>query len=93
MKKRRAILLLEAGFNALYKIVFSTRLLLQLEAHHLITKEIVGGRTSQWASQLAICKKLIAEVSNQKTTETLVISADASNFYDRVAHPFASLNV
>lgn len=36
-------------------------------------------------------QKLIAEVSNQKKTETLVISADASNCYDIVAHPFVSL--
>ena len=36
-------------------------------------------------------KDLIAEVSNQKKTTKLVISADASNFYDRVTHPVASL--
>ena len=36
-------------------------------------------------------KKLIVDMSNQKKTLTLVSSADASDFYDRVAHPFAFL--
>ena len=36
-------------------------------------------------------KKLIADMHNQKKTLTLVSSADASNFYDPVAHPFAFL--
>ena len=30
-------------------------------------------------------------MSNEKNTATLAISADASNYYDRVSHPFTSL--
>ena len=36
-------------------------------------------------------KKLIADIANQVKAPSIVISANAINCYDRVAHPFASL--
>ena len=91
VEKLRASLLLEEEFNSLHKIVLNTRVLPQLEAHQLTPKEIIGGRNSQLTIQLVTHKNLIGDMSNQNKTATLVISADASNFYDRVTHPFASL--
>ena len=38
-------------------------------------------------------KKLIADISNQVKSPSIVISADATNCHDRVTHPFASLTV
>ena len=91
VSKLRAILLLEAGFNALYKIIFNCRILPALEREDLIPSEIMGGRRSQSTLHVALNKKLIADIDNQVKSSSIVISADATNYYNRVAHPFASL--
>ena len=46
VSKFRAILLLEANFNAANKIIFNTRLILTLESKESIMQEIIGGRKS-----------------------------------------------
>ena len=62
-----------------------------LEASSSIPREVIGGRRSQAATHLALSKKLIADVSNTRELPTVTMCADATNFYDRVAHPYASL--
>ena len=42
--KLRAILLLEANFNTLYKIVFNLWLILELKENNSVLKEIIGDR-------------------------------------------------
>ena len=44
VSKLRVILLLEADFNALHKIIFNGRILPALEKEGLIPQEIMGGR-------------------------------------------------
>ena len=44
ISKLRVILLLEADFNVINKIVFNTRLIPKLEAKNMIPREIIGGR-------------------------------------------------
>ena len=78
VQKLRAILLLEADFNALYKIVFNNRLIPKLEEVDAIPVEIIGGRRAQVATHLTLSKKLIADMSNVRKVP-------------RVAHPFSSL--
>ena len=90
-QKLRAILLLEADFNAMHKIIFNNRLAPNIEAANAIPMEIIGGRRSQAATQLALDKKLIAYIVNAHKLPTITICADATNCYDQVAHPFASL--
>ena len=91
VEKLRAILLLEAGYNGLYKIYFNSRLTPRLEDASSIPQEIIGERRSQAATHLALNKKLIADASNIIKAPTVTIYADATNCYDRVAHPYASL--
>ena len=91
MQKLRAILLLEADFNAMHKIIFNNRLMPRIEADNAIPMEVIGGRRSQAATHLALNKKLIADIANVWKRPTATICADATNCYDRVAHPFASL--
>ena len=64
VSKLRAILLLEADFNVVNKIIFNTRLILQIEDRNKIPREIVGGCYSQSAIHIAVNKKLIADISN-----------------------------
>ena len=89
--KLRAILLLEADFNALHKIIFNGRILPVLEKDDLIPLDILGGRRSQSTLHIVLNKKLIADISNQVKALWIIILADATNCYDRVAHPFVSL--
>ena len=91
VQKLRAILLLEADFNALHKIIFNNRLMPKLEESGTIPVEIIGGRRSQAATHLALNKKLISDIANVRKLPMITICADATNCYDRVAHPFASL--
>ena len=61
------------------------------EALSYTPQEIIGGRRSQGATHLSLSKKLITDVSNTRKLTTVTTCADATNFYDRVAHPYASL--
>ena len=47
--KLKAILLLEANFNSVNKILFNIRLIPSMEQAHVIPKEIIGGRRAQSA--------------------------------------------
>ena len=64
MMKLQAILLLEADFNAIYKIIFNNRLIPNLEVINVIPREVIGGRRSQAATHLALDKKLIVDIVN-----------------------------
>ena len=90
-QKLRAILLLEVDFNAMYEIIFNSRLILNIEIKAAIPIEVIGGRRIQSATHLALNEKLIANIANVRKVPTIMICVDAMNYYDRVAHLFASL--
>ena len=89
----RAILLLEADLNSLRKNIFNQHILLSLEQHNVIPSKIVGRHKVQDAIYVTINKKLIVDISNKNKDPSAVISADATKYYDKVAHPFTSLTV
>ena len=53
--------------------------------------EIVGERKIQAAIHSVINKKLIADISNQVKNSSVPKSDNATNYHDRLDHPFASL--
>ena len=91
MENLRALLLLEACFNGLHKIDFNSRLMPSLEVSSSVPQEITGCRRLQADTHLALGKKLIADVSNTRKLPTTTTCVDATNGYDRVTHPYASL--
>ena len=91
VQKLRAILLLEADFNAIHKIIFNNRLIPTLEVANAIPMEVIGGRRAQSATHLELDKKLVADIANVRKLPMITICVDTTNCYDRVAHPFASL--
>ena len=91
VEKLQTMLLLEADFNASHKTIFNGRILPTLERNNIIPSEIIGGGKSQSAPHVALNKKLIADISNQIKLPSIIISTDATNCYNRVVHPFASL--
>ena len=67
ISKLRAILLLEANFNVLNKIIFNTRILPTLERNKLISHKIIDGKHGKSSIQIVINKKMISDISNQKS--------------------------
>ena len=85
------ILLLEADFNALYEILFNSRVILSIEKNQQILCEIIGVRRGHSTLHVALNKKLISDVANQQKVLIIVILADATNCYDRITYPITSL--
>ena len=91
VEKLRALLLLEVDSNGLHKINFNERLIPSLEASSSTPQDIIGVSRSQAATHLALRKTLIADISNTRKLLTVITCVDATNCYDRVAHPYTSL--
>ena len=72
-------------------INFNGRLMPSLEASSSMPQEIIGSRIPQGATNLALSKKLIANISNIRKLPTITMCPDATNCYVRVAHPYSSL--
>ena len=80
ISKLWAILLLEADFNTLHKIIFNRRILPALEKKHLIPHEIVRGCKGQSPIHVILNKKLIVDILNQIKYSLAIISTDATNY-------------
>ena len=64
VSKLRVILLLEADFNTLHKIIFNRRILPILKKKNLFPHKIIRCNRGQSAIHIALNKKLIADISN-----------------------------
>ena len=62
--KLRAILLLEADFNTLNKIVFNRRTIPRIEIAKTIPYEVIGRRRGQSSLYVALNKKLVYDIRN-----------------------------
>ena len=71
--------------------MFNQRIISSLDQHNLIPMEIVGGRKVHAKMKVAINKKLIVNIYNKFKAKSVVISSHATNYYDRMDHPFTSL--
>ena len=90
VSKLRAILLMEADFNAGNKIVYGERMLGNVRKYRLMPDEIFSER-NRMADDGGLTKVLFYDVVRQLRTVAAIASVDASNCYDRVAHAIASL--
>ena len=63
--KTRAILLLEACFIGVDKIICNSRVLLRLEVHRAIPHEVIGGRRGKYSQHVALNKNLVCSIGNQ----------------------------
>ena len=74
--KLRSLLLLEADYNAMNKIIFNTRLIPSLELYKMIPTEIIGDRRGMSAICIALNKKLQADIANQAKLSSIIVYAD-----------------
>ena len=87
VNKLRAILLMEADFNMHNKFVFANRMMEVAREHNLIPEEQFAEKQSDCQDGVFM-KKLVTDISRQQKKPIGVISADAANCYDRIAHAF-----
>jgi hypothetical protein len=90
ISKLRSILLMEADFNAVNKLIYGVRMMNNVRAHRLMPDEIFSERN--WtADDGTLSKVLFYDLVRQSRRPAGVSSVDADNCYDRVAHAIASL--
>jgi hypothetical protein len=90
VSKLRAILLMEADFNAMNKEVYGVRMLDNTQKHKLIPEEIFSEQ-NRTADNGGLAKTLFYDIARQTRSPAAIASVDASNCYDWIAHAMASL--
>eukprot|EP00956_Cyclotella_meneghiniana_P029293 scaffold70426_cov59-Cyclotella_meneghiniana.AAC.4 len=90
INKLRAILLMEADFNAMNKIIYGERMLDKARKYDLMPDEIFSER-QRMADDGAVSKVLFYDIVRQLKRPAGLASVDAANCYDRVSHAIASL--
>jgi hypothetical protein len=88
--KLRAILLMEADFNATNKIIYGIRLMHNVRGHNLMPEEIFSEK-NRMANNGTLCKALFYDITRQAHVPAAIAPVDASNCYDRIAHTMALL--
>jgi len=83
--KLRAILLMEGGFNATNKIVYGVRMLQNARTYQKMPEEIFSEK-NRMADDETHCKTLFFDIARQARVGAAIVSVDASNCYDRIAH-------
>ena len=89
--KLRSILPLESDINGTNKIICNPRVLSRFESCRAIPYEVIGCRRGKYSQHIALNKKLVCDIGNKTTRPIVVISADTTNFYDRIVHLVASI--
>ena len=90
INKLRAILLMEADFNAANKIVYGERMLDQARKYKLMPEEIFSER-GKMPDDGGVSKILFYDIVRQLKRPAGLASVDAANCYDRIAHAIASM--
>ena len=89
--KLRAILLMEADFNFLNKLIFGHRMIKQAEAHNRMPEELYGSRACLTAILVAINRRLVIDIFKQKRRSGAIAGVDAAQCYDRIVHSLSIL--
>ena len=88
--KLRAILLMEADFNATNKIVYGNRMMKNARKYNLMPEETFSEKNRR-ADDGTLCKTLFYDITRQGPVPAAIASVDASNCYNRIAHAIVSL--
>jgi hypothetical protein len=90
INKLMSILLMEADFNSINKILFGIRMLKMRRLHGFMPDEIFSER-NRTAEEGTLLKVLFYDVVQQTRSAAGISTMDADNCYDRVSHAIASL--
>jgi len=87
----RAILLIEADFNAAMKLIIGHRMICNAIRCHAIPTECFGSRPGHSAIQVSLNRCLVSDTSRQQKTPLAIASVDCLTCYDSLGHPPASI--
>ena len=90
VSKLRSILLMEADFNAINKIIYGRRMLQTVRKYECMPDEICSEK-NRTADDGTMTKVLFYDIVRQSRRSAGISSVDADNCFDRVAHAVASL--
>jgi hypothetical protein len=76
--KLSAIMLMEANFNLLNKIIYGTRIMAQARDHHLVSEKIYS-KKGKMAEDGMLTKTLFYDSTCQAQVLAAIASVDASN--------------
>ena len=86
VNKLRAILLMEADFNQLNKLFFGNRMIRQSEANNRMPEELYGSRVNLNAILVAINRRLVIDICNQKRRNGAITGVNAAQCYDCIVY-------
>lgn len=92
VNKLRAILLMEADFNMINKLIYGVRMMPHARSHSVIPQEQFAekGKTAQDGKMIG---NFFWDLSRQRRVPAAAASVDAANCYDRVNHTYAALTL
>jgi hypothetical protein len=91
VEKLRAILLMEADFNFFNGLMFAGRMMQRAELLNRIPVECYGSRKNHEAIEVAVNRRLVADLLRQKRIPGAIASVDAESCYDWITHAAGSL--
>ena len=91
LDKLRALLLMEADFNSLNKLIFSSRMIKLSERHKRMPEELFGSRKKLSAILVAVNRRLVTDTFRQKRRSGAISGVDAAQCYDRIVHSLSIL--
>jgi hypothetical protein len=86
-----AILLMEADFNFFNGLMFAKRMMDCAESLGKLPIECYGSRKNHEAIEVALNRRLIADLLRQKRIPGAIASVDAHTCYDRITHAAGSI--
>ena len=91
VNKLRAILLMEADFNFVNKLMFGHRLMSHAKKFNRIPQELYGGLQNKSSQEVAINRRLTLDIFRLKRRNGAIAGVDATQCYDRIVHSLAIL--
>ena len=89
--KLRAILLMEADFNFLNKLIFGKRLIQAVTTNHRLPRELYGGLNNRSAQEVAVNRRLSLDLFRLRRCNGAIAGVDATQCYDRIVHSLVSM--
>jgi len=87
----RAILLMEADFNAAMKLLIGHRMVCNAIKNRAVPQECFGSLLEHTAIQVSLDRCLIGDISRQRKSTLAITSVDCLTCYDSVGHAPASI--
>ena len=82
----RSILLMEVDLNQINKLFFGHCMIKQSESNNRIPEELYGSMVNLNSILVAINRRLVIDICNQKRRNGAIAGVDAAQCYDRIVH-------